>query len=306
MLNCLPHRHRSLGHRQPDRSHLLHHKKIIHLRVNASFFELEGWPADKRIYCGDFDPNSGGWSNKGRGEVMIKFEGDDQRTKCSLKLLLQHNLTTIPDEDDGDSSSDDPPPSEPRTPEHAPQPATNDPNKTQSFGDSSDEEGARRQQGMCMQPPSLANCAPVLFAHTLRFLHACLLMSYFLPVEDAPGPNAAPWYLLEHAPGAGVAAQPDHGPQPDVPVDDNADPADSSDEETEGLAAARLAYGTKFTKTTKDKSQPAASLVWKLEDATKMPKHCIREKEVGALGTKYGPQLINIPPGENIDSLRKM
>ena len=26
---------------------------------------------------------------------MIKFEGDEQRTKCSIKLLLQHNLTVI-------------------------------------------------------------------------------------------------------------------------------------------------------------------------------------------------------------------
>ena len=138
-------------------------------------------------------------------------------------------------------------------------------------------------------------------------LFACIPSDeLFLPVADVPGPDSpAHWWLPDPAPGAGVAAQPDHGPQPDV-VDDNGDAADSSDEETEALEAARMAYGSKFTKTTKDKSQPAASLVWKLEDATKMPKTCIREKEGGTLGTKYGPQLINIPPGENIESLRKM
>ena len=178
-------------------------KKIIHLRVNASFFELNGWVADKRIYCGDFDPNIGGWSNKSKGEIMIKFEGDDQRTKCSIKILLQHNLTTIPDED-GDNSDD---PSEPRTLENAPQPATNDPNKTQSGEDSSDEEGAHREEGIyraCNPPPpslqSLLCTYPALFA----FMPSDEL---FLPVADVPGPDSpAHWWLPDPAPGAGVAA----------------------------------------------------------------------------------------------------
>ena len=147
-------------------------KKILHLRINASYFELTGWEADKRIYSGDFNPNAGGWSNKSKGEIMIKFEGEDKRTKCSIKLLLDHNLTVIADEDDGDASDDSSPP---RTPENAPQPGAIDPNRTQSFGDSSDDEEPAK--GTCMHPPAtLLFIPPCMLRLThLRFLHACRL-----------------------------------------------------------------------------------------------------------------------------------
>ena len=148
-------------------------KKILHLRINASYFELTGWEADKRIYSGDFNPNVGGWSNKSKGEVMIKFEGEDKRTKCSIKLLLDHNLTVIADEDDGDASDDSSPP---QTPENAPQPGAIDPNRTQTFGDSSDDE--EPEEGTCMHRPPLFCSSPLVqllrLTH-LRFLHACRL-----------------------------------------------------------------------------------------------------------------------------------
>ena len=81
---------------------------------------------------------------------------------------------------------------------------------------------------------------------------------------------------------------------------------DSSDEEQEALAEEREEWGKQFTRTTKDKTQPVPSLTWTLEDPEKMPKSCIREEVHGRMGTKYPAEIINIPPGTSIDSLRMM
>jgi hypothetical protein len=73
---------------------------------------------------------------------MIKFEGDDQRTKCSIKTLLQHHLVVITEESDDEDPDGIEPPS---TPENATRPAAIDPNATQQIDeDSSDDEGAHR------------------------------------------------------------------------------------------------------------------------------------------------------------------
>jgi hypothetical protein len=146
-------------------------KKMLHLRINASFFELNGWVADKRIYSGDFNPAyASAWSSKSKGEVMIQFEGDSHRTKCSLKLLLQHGLALI-DGDNSDDNSDSDPPS---TLDNAPQPAQIDPNATQQYGDqdSSDEEGAHRSDPgrhamHACTPPPIFSCT-----HHLHDKHA--------------------------------------------------------------------------------------------------------------------------------------
>ena len=93
-------------------------------------------------------------------------------------------------------------------------------------------------------------------------------------------------------------------------MDDDAvmsdDGGDSSDDEAQALAEERMNYGAKYTKTTKDKTQPAPSATWTLVDPAKMPKQCRREEVAGHLGTKYGAELINIPPNTSIDSLRKL
>ena len=81
---------------------------------------------------------------------------------------------------------------------------------------------------------------------------------------------------------------------------------DSSGEEQEELAEEREEWGKQFTRTTKDKTQPVPSVTWTLEDPEKMPKSCIREAVQGRMGTKYPAEIINIPPGTSIDSLRTM
>ena len=94
------------------------------------------------------------------------------------------------------------------------------------------------------------------------------------------------------------------GRGPDALAEDGDE--DSSDEEAEALGVERMAYGTQFVRTSKDKMQPVPSVTWTLMDPTKMPKTCVRESVEGRLGTKYAAELINIPSGMEIDSLRKM
>ena len=129
--------------------------------------------------------------------------------------------------------------------------------------------------------------------------------------DSVPG---APGHAPGHAPKDTPAVQPD--PAEESPSsegdddDDEYDPAtlvdhsdseeeeeeeevDSSDEEAERLEQERVAFGTKFVKTTKDNSQPVKSLEWTLVDHKNLPESCEREKVPGANGTKYPAQLLN-------------
>ena len=112
-------------------------KVPVDISVNASFFETNGWTATKRKYTGIFNPITG-WAKKSTGELYIAWDGDPQRTKCSLKAMLDHGLCVLngynnhqPDSPEEDEA--------PVTPKNGKQPAVVDPNKTQSYGgDSSD------------------------------------------------------------------------------------------------------------------------------------------------------------------------
>ena len=76
------------------------------LTVGASFFETEGWTADKRFYAGKFNPTRW-WHNKAKGVVYIKFEDDARKTKCTLSELIKHNLKIlILDSSDEDEDAD--------------------------------------------------------------------------------------------------------------------------------------------------------------------------------------------------------
>ena len=148
-------------------------KESLNLHVNASFFELGGWVADKQIYFGIFNPDAAGWKSKSKGEVMIKFAGDELRTKCSLKVLLQHGLTLLPPAADIVELSDSSEPSPPQTPKNVPQPGAIDPNRTQSYGDdSSDDDGAHKTGGTVHALPAIVCCARALHLSHMRFLHA--------------------------------------------------------------------------------------------------------------------------------------
>ena len=72
----------------------------------------------------------------------------------------------------------------------------------------------------------------------------------------------------------------------------------------ERLEEEREAFGTKFIKTSKDKTQPVSSLEWELVDSSKFPKNCEREKVAGSNGTKYPAMLLN--QKNSCDSIYKM
>ena len=54
-----------------------------------------------------------------------------------------------------------------------------------------------------------------------------------------------------------------------------------------------MAYGTKFTKTTKDKLQPVETLTWILVDSKPL-KDDIRKQAPGVHGTEFCAQLLNL------------
>ena len=105
-------------------------------------------------------------------------------------------------------------------------------------------------------------------------------------------------------PGFDLGADADDAAKNDVVMEEG--DCNSSDEEQEALAEEREEWGKQFTRTTKDNTQPVPSVTWTLADPEKMPKSCSREAMQGRMGTKYPAEIINIPPGTSIDSLRMM
>ena len=118
------------------------------------------------------------------------------------------------------------------------------------------------------------------------------------PAEESPSPETSP------APSTSPSSS-DHDSDHDSdPVEeDEDDNKDSSEEEEEQLAAARVAFGTKYKKTSKDKTQPVKELIWTLVDHEKLPTECARQKVGGHLGTEYPAMLINQSPGSQADDL---
>ena len=91
----------------PRIDELLNAKCRKEIRVPASFFTATGWQPDKPYYVGIFDPSSM-WKNKKRGILAVAFEGDDNVTKTTLRVLFDSHFTvTTPTQQFTDDSSDE-------------------------------------------------------------------------------------------------------------------------------------------------------------------------------------------------------
>ena len=107
---------------------------------------------------------------------------------------------------------------------------------------------------------------------------------------------------------ANESAGPSSSPKQNGPTDHEqacGGDADSSEEEQDALEAERLDFGTIYTKTTQDKTQPVKTLDWKLVDPKTLDKSCVRSKVDGAMGTEYGAQLLNLG-GKSITTIHGM
>ena len=107
---------------------------------------------------------------------------------------------------------------------------------------------------------------------------------------------------------ANKSAGPSSSPKQNGPTDHEqacGGDADSSEEEQDALEAERLDFGTIYTKTTQDKTQPVKTLDWKLVDPKTLDKSCVRSKVDGAMGTEYGAQLLNLG-GKSITTIHGM
>ena len=266
--------------------------ETLDFEINSSFFETEGWQADKQKYGAKFNPATG-WVSKKRGEVYMLFEGEANRTKCMINTLVEHNLkilTIVLSSDSEDESVDDPgdpddqgghanpdlsdSSPDPKTPSNA-GPSRADPNRTQQNDDS-----APPSPGEPLQP---APTGPIPATLATLATHAAVDRCCIHP---AVGPQFN---------GYGAADQ--NAIETDVD-----EVVDSSDEEAEQLEQARAAFGTTYEKTTQDAKQPVRKVVWTLVDHTKLPKICARANVEGRKGTEYEPMLINVG-GKDVGNL---
>ena len=254
-------------------------KEPIGLRVSSSFFATSGWVPDAAYYHGDFNPASD-WVAKRRAELRVLFDGDQTKTKVRLADLLAHGLSIVAKTQSYSSSPSSPAAASVNNSEDqlladmagaASSPSWSSLNGGTTVGSPTSPEDPSSQSGS-----SWAGSPPGRRAR--RSLSSSTASS---PLAEQQAPAAAPRAAPAAAP---AAAAPAAAAQPEP---------DSSDEEAEALAAERVEYGTKYTKRSADKTQPAKTVEWTLIDHTKVKVDERHSAVHGNYGTDYGAVLLN-------------
>ena len=275
LLHHCPHRLIRLAEQlnDPRVRKIIETKEPLGIRIASSFFATSGWQPDEPSYDGKFDPKKH-WICKKRGELRLLFDEEEGGTtyKTTIATMLEHRLTIIEPTQRYDDSSAPSSPDESvlvsqlggmraaaataraRMSELSPVSC-----RGSSLG-SPNSIGRRR-----IDTDSSTEDSP--FGEQRRTTR-----SSSRSTSSSPSPSASP-----------AAA----GPAP------AARERDSSDEEEEALEVERTAFGTTFTKTTKDRSQPVPSLTWTLVDAKNI-KEDIRKQAPGVHGTEFCAQLLNL------------
>ena len=230
-----------------------------------------------------FDPAKD-WVAKKHATLKVQFDGDTHRTKVALKTMLEHSLSVAALTQvfsDDESSDEDVPVNELARPSRAA--AKTARAAVQAAVDSSDKEDSSDGEESWYVLPS-----PIRGAAADSSLDSSPFAS---PVAGArPSPRRSPR---------------NRSPSPPPPrlAHDSPESGDSSDEELAQTAAMRKDYAKVYTKTTKDKKQPAKTLDWSVIDHTKIKVDARNEVE-GNFGTDYPALLLN--EKEPADSVYKM
>ena len=252
---------------------LLETTEPLHIRLAATFWATAGWEPDMLHYDGKFNPK--GWICKKRGELRVIFDEESGGTtyKTTIATMLEHGLVVVAPTQRYDDSS-------------APSSPDEDLQVSQLGGGRAAAATARARMsqlspvscrgsslgspnsiGRRCETDSSTDSSPLGEQRTRRSSR-----SGSNPSSPSPSPSASP-----AAAGRAPAAR----------------ERDSSDEEEEALEEERMAYGTKFTKTTKDKLQPVQTLTWILVDSKPL-KDDIRKQAPGVHGTEFCAQLLNL------------
>ena len=263
----------------PRIDELLNAKCRKEIRVPASFFTATGWQPDKPYYVGIFDPSSM-WKNKKRGILAVAFEGDDNVTKTTLRILFDSHFTvTTPTQQFTDDSSDEDQPianlaqgnvTPGRRAAAAAREVLDGLSPAGSVGSDSSVWSPIRPR----QPDSSDDSS-----------------SMSSPLAEQPTPGSAPASVNQPrrsprlSPRRAAAAEPEQ-PEPAEPE------FDSSDEEAEELEAARSNFGKEYPVTTKDPKQPVKKVVWTLTDPKALGED-VREEYPGTFGSEYPAVLLN-------------
>ena len=282
---------------------LLNAKETVALRVNKSFFETAGYTAELEMFHGKFDPTKQ-WTCKKRGELRVKFEGDEKSVSTTLKDLLAHGLNVVcltqqfafsDDEDDEDE------PVAELGRRAAASVADRRLDELQATP-GSDSSGGGSGDNYSPRPTTRSQdsspWSSPLFGEQPAARSPAPVPRQPLPAREARTPPA-------NNPGA--AAAPRRSPRranatSDDPYISHERDADSSDEEAEALESERMEYGKIFYKESADKNQPVNKLGWVLIDASQV-KDDLRKRAEGVKGTEFPAQLLNLKdtPASDLD-----
>ena len=264
----------------PRIDELLNAKCRKEIRVPASFFTATGWQPDKPYYVGIFDPSSM-WKNKKRGILAVAFEGDDNVTKTTLRILFDSHFTvTTPTQQFTDDSSDEDQPIANLAQGNTVTPSRRAAAAAREVLDGLSPAGSVGSDSSVWSPirprqPDSSDDSSSMSS----------------PLAEQPTPGSAPASVNQPrrsprlSPRRAAAAEPEQ-PEPAEPE------FDSSDEEAEELEAARSNFGKEYPVTTKDPKQPVKKVVWTLTDPKALGED-VREEYPGTFGSEYPAVLLN-------------
>ena len=254
---------------------LLEATEPLSIRLAASFWATAGWTPDMPHYNGKFNPK--GWICKKRGELRVLFDEESGGTtyKTTITTMLQHGLTIVePTQRFYDDSS---------------APSSPDENVlvSQLGGGRAAAATARARMSQLSpvsgrgsslgSPNSIGRGGDTDFSTNSSPFGEQGTRRSSRSNSSSPSPSPSPAARSPTAAGG-------------APADRE---RDSSDEEQEALEEERTAFGTKFTKTTKDRHQPVQALTWTLVDSKPL-KDDIRKQAPGVHGTEFCAQLLNL------------
>ena len=259
----------------PRVSQLLETKEVLSIRLDASFWTASGWQPDEPFYIGKFDPNKH-WVCKKRGELRVLFDEESGGTtyKTTIATMLQHSLTILVPTQRYDDSS-------------APSSPDEDVPVSQLGGGRAAAANARAR--MSQLSPFSCRGSSLGSPNSIgrRTDSDSSPDNSPLGEQRRTTPSSARSTDSSPSPSASV-----HSPVAANPATAAREP-DSSDEEAEALEVERTAFGTTFTKTSKDRFQPVPSITWTLVDSKNITND-IRKEAPGVQGTEFCAQLLNL------------
>lgn len=255
------------------------------MRISSSFFETAGWQSDKSHYLCNFDPAKN-WVSKKRGELRLKWEGDERGSKTTIAVLLQHGLQVLDSFHNVFQETESSAPSSPDSESIL----------VSELGTASVRSRAAAvsaklaMKDLSTSPSSASDSSFSPPLKRTRSTSSSLISSPNADQQAQTTPAAAAPTMSTAAPQRSTVIAQRSAP---APASNPEHFVDSSDEEEEQLAMDRVDYSKVYTKYTRDNTQPVNTIDWKVVNHLAI-KEDLRERVPGVKGTKYPALLLNL------------